>query len=256
MPGTIAWLLLTAGSLLGLLSPNMPQAFPLSYEVHISLSDGAPRNASSRGPNYATYQGFDLKEIIAAIYHVRPSRVELPAAFDDGKLYDFALWLPQDESDEQMDGRIQAAIQSHFHLQIAFELRPVDVYVLTASGGKSHSMKRSPEDFGGSVGSLWLGLGGQRRAEAKDTSGISTKSGASLTGIGVSDETMDDLCGALETALDRLVVNETQLPGRYSFKVEGKPQTTSEFLQELRNQVGLALAPGRRSVRLVVGRPA
>ena len=80
--------------------------------------------------------------------------------------------------------------------------------------------------------------------------------GGSITEIEVSTNTMEDFCLHLEDSLDRLVVDETHLKGRYSFAVrDDSIHSTDEFLQKLREQTGLVLAPDRRNVTMLVVRP-
>jgi uncharacterized protein (TIGR03435 family) len=129
----------------------------------------------------------------------------------------------------------------------------MEVYVLTAPNGKSPSMKSSPEDSHVSTADLSVELteGGKDSGEVS-----SNHPGASITGISVSDMTMAELCRGLEQPLDRLVIDETQLRGRYSFAVRDEGiHTTDEFLRRLHDQLGLVLAPGRRNVVMLVVRP-
>jgi uncharacterized protein (TIGR03435 family) len=217
-------ILLTAGGLFARSPqygrPNFP--FPPSYDVHISPSKSGcanctpgSRGPSSAGPTWSMGQGFDLKTMIATVYKVDRNHVDLPQALDDGKFYDFGLFLPEEETEETMNHLIEEGIKKQFQITMTFETRPMEVYVLTAPNGKSPSLKSSPENPGGGGGGGSMGLccfGNRGKASLQ-------QAGDSITEIEVSTNTMEELCLALEDSLDRLVVDETHLKGRYSFAV-------------------------------------
>jgi uncharacterized protein (TIGR03435 family) len=205
----------------------------------------------------------DFRSLIAIVYEIYPSRIDLPDSLNDGKFYDYALFLPKEETQETMTRLIQGGIEKQFQLTITFETRLMDVYVLTAPNGKGPSMKLSPESSGGVGSSSWLQI--ERNPDVPDPSKVRVLNhhlrtqpldmGASMTGISVDTSTMEEFSHTLERSLDRLVIDETHLTGRYSFSVRGDSHTTDEFLQELRNQVGLVLTPDRQDVRILVVRP-
>jgi len=204
----------------------------------------------------------DFRSLIANVYEIYPSRIDLPDSLNDGKFYDYALFLPKEETQETMTRLIQDGIEKQFQLTITFETRLMDVYVLTAPNGKGPSMKLSPESIGGGGSSSWLQI--ERNPDVPDPSKVRVlnhlrtqplDTGASMTGISVDTSTMEGFSHTLERSLDRLVIDETHLTGRYSFSVRDDSHTTDEFLQELRNRVGLVLTPDRRDVRILDVRP-
>jgi uncharacterized protein (TIGR03435 family) len=79
---------------------------------------------------------------------------------------------------------------------------------------------------------------------------------SSIGGISISNGTMGAFCHTLEQVLDRPVVDETGLAGRYDIALPEDQSGTSEFIERLRTQLGLALTPGRRDVTTLVVRPA
>jgi uncharacterized protein (TIGR03435 family) len=64
---------------------------------------------------------------------------------------------------------------------------------------------------------------------------------------------MADLCSALESHLDRPVIDETGLEGSYDFQVGGE-NDSEHFFQILRDDLGLQMAPGKRDVTMLVVR--
>jgi hypothetical protein len=67
--------------------------------------------------------------------------------------------------------------------------------------------------------------------------------------VSIAEEgTMDDLCSDLETSLDRPVVNETHLEGRYRLHVQTPAGSKANFLTALRERTGLVITPGQRKM--------
>ena len=65
---------------------------------------------------------------------------------------------------------------------------------------------------------------------------------------------MEEFGHTLEQALDRPVLDETGLTGRYDIGLREDLSSTSEFIEQLRMQLGLALTPARRDVPMLVVR--
>jgi uncharacterized protein (TIGR03435 family) len=79
---------------------------------------------------------------------------------------------------------------------------------------------------------------------------------AQWMGMTEFSHSMDDFRRVLEDGLKHPVVDETNLVGDFELKIEGDPQTTDEFLAMLRDQLGLAVTPARRSIEMIVVRPS
>ncbi len=79
--------------------------------------------------------------------------------------------------------------------------------------------------------------------------GISDIRGISLQG------TLDEFCRALEHALDRPVVNETNLQGEYEFNVKAAAHGDNDFLERLHDQFNLSITPAQRRVQVVMLKP-
>ena len=77
---------------------------------------------------------------------------------------------------------------------------------------------------------------------------------ANIRGISL-EGTLDDFCRALEGALDRPVVNETNLKGEYEFNVKAGADGENDFLERLRGQLNLSINPAQRRVQVVVFTP-
>ena len=109
--------------------------FPPSYTLHISPAKDEASGDFSNGI-FHSFRGFTLKVVISQLYEINPIRIHLPPALDDDQLYDFALVLPEPESQESMNNRIRQGIEDHFRVTVEREERLLDVYVVTAPNGK------------------------------------------------------------------------------------------------------------------------
>jgi uncharacterized protein (TIGR03435 family) len=81
----------------------------------------------------------------------------------------------------------------------------------------------------------------------------------SITNIGLGNSTVDEFCQMLERGLDRPVVNETKLDGSFNFEVKAptlalQQMPPYDFVERLRVQLGLVIAPAQRNVETTVYR--
>ena len=182
--------------------------------------------------------------------------------------------MPPGEEDEATIRRhVRAGIEKYFHVTIAPEIRSVEVYILTAVEGKMPLRKSESDTFGSSFGSTWrrfkipdefkLPEGADRtRKAAEEANRRFVESPefrramgmAQLTGMTAFSNSLDVLCRALEEGLHSPVLDETGLTGLYDFSVQGDAQETEEFLNLLRNQLGLVLTSTQRSIEMTIVR--
>jgi uncharacterized protein (TIGR03435 family) len=226
--------------------------FAPSYALHVAISKGEGKSFAS-GDDYMGLQDFLLKDAIRMVYDVNPIRVQLPAALDDGKRYDFALVLPERESREKMNERFQKGLEAYFHLTMRRENRLMDVYVVTADANHKPVMKPPRENGMGSTGSASFGFESVEHEEMQN--GSTPVSLGAMTSVMMAG-TADDFCHDLEEDLDRPVVNETHLQGELEVDVE-EPESRAEgrkndFLERLREKTGLVIAEGQRNVEVLV----
>jgi len=237
---------------------NKPK-FPPSYEVHITSSTTLGTTSMS-APDYWSVGGFDLRSIVAQAYGVDESRVDFRDATAAGKRYDVALVLPQAEGHDAMMGRIQDALKQKFNLKIASEDEAMDVFVVTAPYGPGPKLRPAENSMVGSIGSsgaIFALRKGQEPTPENINNAIERQrasSGITLGSISVSGGTIEGFCKELEKGLDRKVVDETHLTGRYDFNVVRGDRKRDEFFDLLREQLGLALTPEQRDVPMLVVR--
>ena len=192
-----------------------------------------PGTSTTSAGNYWVARGWDLKSMIAETWHVDKSRLDISTSVDAGERYDFAMVLPHPEGRETIYGYVRQAIPDQFHLHIAREVQPKDVYILTAPNGLSPAVKILPKVKHGVFGS---GMG---------------ISDHSLSAHGI---TMEQLCHVLERPSGRLVVDETQVAGRFDVEVQGEGRGRDAQIAMLRDKVGLVLTPGHRDVEMLAVR--
>jgi uncharacterized protein (TIGR03435 family) len=252
----------------GMEKPDVPP----SENVYISESQ-TNGTISSTASDHWVRRGFELKAILAEILGTGPVRVELPAALDEGARYDFVFVPPREEDRETIRRRVRAGIENHFRVSITCEARSTNVYVIRRVEGRTPPETAEDEAFGGASFStsrifavpaefrIPEGPGRTRKAvEEANRQAIQSPEFhqamkmAQLTCLVAVSSSIDDLREALENGLHRPVVDETGLSGVYDFKVQGEPQTTEEFLELMRQQVGLTLEPEQRTVEIVVVR--
>ncbi|HEV2577675.1 MAG TPA: TIGR03435 family protein [Acidobacteriaceae bacterium] len=213
-----------------------------SHTVHIT-----PSTASQRGnfgsDDYWVLQGVTLKEAIEELYDVSSIRSELPATVNTAKRYDFAALLPHPESRAAMKERFKQALLEHFHLSVSHEGRLTNVYVVSLEPGRRPPVERTSE-FGSRSSSVGLSVAGGWGQSVEE---LKPESLEALYSIGERG-TMDELCRDLEGSLDRPVVNETNLEGRYRIEVQLPADPKASFLTMLRERTGLVIRPGQRRI--------
>ena len=251
---------------------------PSSYDLHISATDmrSFTGTASSGGPDYWRRHGFTLRSVIAEVYAVKPSHIDLTSSLDGSKRYDFDLVLPQAEGEETIYRLVRRGIEKQFQVRMALESRDMDVFVLTAPKGaeayelpfqlgggiassSSTFFTTSNTDFGNLTPEAMAKIA-EEREESEEAHSQALASGtpsASVQAVGEisADGNIKEFCDVLEQSLDRLLIDETGLAGRYALKIRADSINPNWNLsQSLASQLGFVLAPERRNVPIVAVR--
>lgn len=228
---------------------------PLSYAVHIAPAKDRLGGGNFGGMDYWSLQGYTVKRLLAEMLEVNPIRIDLPASIDSKARYDFSIVLPKNEDKQAMRDLIRQGAEDYFHLTAIRENRSRDVYVLTASDKKPPAAASDSFAGGGGFSSStgWVEIG--------DSGGLLEDRPHSIDAMdSVSAEgTVDEFCHMLESDLDRPVINETKLDGRFEFHVRGGEAgphelPKSDFVDRLREQLGLVIEPAQRNVETLVYR--
>ena len=244
---------------------------PRAYGVHITpTSKKVLESADTGNDEYWALQGLNLKAALARIFSedeapLPESRIELPAAFDPADRYDFLLVYSPTDRHQDRNRLMQRGIERHFRLSLGFEQRPMDVYVLSAPDGQSVALREVQENGGVGVGfassSFSLASFASEVPSAESApdrmpapeSWRRPPAASSLGRISISNETMKMFCFQLELMLDRPVVDETGLSGRYDAELPAQSGHAS-ITKRVKDELGLALTEDRRDVRVLVAR--
>jgi uncharacterized protein (TIGR03435 family) len=261
--------------------PNVPPSNNVRISPTRRTREEGPSGGS--GPDYWVIEGAPLKPVVARLYDVPETRIEVPASLENER-YDFVLVLPRNENQETINRLMREGIEKHFH--ITEERRSMEVDVLTAPNGiRAHEAHEEDSLF--AFGSLGFMVKAQddplqipdflpanimdlhmvpseepsspeltlrrMKSELLRVARGSTPGGVIINSIG-SSLTMEELCRALEGGLDRPIVDETHLDGTYALNVHSEAVTTREFLRVLSDKLGLVVTPGRREISMLVAR--
>jgi uncharacterized protein (TIGR03435 family) len=248
---------------------------PGTLGAHIAPTKTNPGEGSERGgDDYWALEGFQLKAVLSRVFGSHKAlfpetRIELPSSLDPRERHDFYVVLAPHERREDRNRLMQQGIERHFGVTITRESRPTDVYVLTAPDGQTAAIRDAPQSGGGGIGfsgftfDFALPDGEPPTPESFQSLYPTPESmrnaivaGGLIGGISISNGTMEEFCQTLEQGLDRPVLDETGLDGRYDIQLLGGHVSTNEFLERLRTQLGLHLTPAQREITALVVRPA
>lgn len=235
--------------------PPLQPDFPPSYEVHISPTKTDGTNSYSSDTIWMRL-GFDLKAMIAMVWEKDPSRVNVPAALDNGDRFDFVMLLPRAEDEAAIHRLVRDAIEKQFNVSVVAESRPADVYVMTAIPGKTPP---SAETFGDGFSSFrTFGFnpppGTPNTPEAMKQvveEMMKHPHDIGIASISADGVTMDDFRRLLEHGLGRPVLDETGLTGVYEIEVQSDAANTEAFIRNLSRETGLTLTLATREIEFL-----
>ena len=245
---------------------------PRAYGVHISYTKKKPHEAGDTGTDeYWALQGYDLKAALSRVFGTRDglfpqSRIELPSRFDASQRFDFVLVFAPGQRSADRSGLMQRGIERHFKVTIYLERRMTDVYVLQAPDGQSPAIRDARDDAGGgfSAGSFSFSLPAVddvaptpesfRARFPTEESWRKAMTATAINSISMANGSMDEFCRSLEEALDRPVVNETGLTGRYDIDLHGDREGGGTIFKRVRDELGLTLTADRREVPFIAVR--
>lgn len=229
--------------------------FAPSNALHVSPSQ-KEGSGNYGGDDFRALDGYTVKAAIEDFYDEPASRLVLPASLDIGKRYDFAMVLPAAAGgQDKVKARAQAGFEEYFHVTAQHQERIVDVYVVTAvPGRKPPPIPASDRNRMGGFTSVGAETDVEESedsaAEANVFKPANLRSMHSISMQGTAAE----FCKALEGMLDRPVVNETNLEGEFDLTAQAA-KGGPNFVEAVRDRLGLAIAPERRSVDVLVFTP-
>jgi uncharacterized protein (TIGR03435 family) len=228
--------------------PRIP--FAPSRTVHISRSElQLPQEPviNHAGTTFSAC-GFTLEEIIVRAWEGSRWHVDIPPDLRDGTRFDFLMMLPEPETRATCLGLLRSAIERQFAIQVARETRMRDVYRLTNTNPPGPMLRRYPNaEPGAGFSSVTFSVFTGR---SKGTPMFPLDSGA------VHLVPFRSLVIWFEEILGGQVVDETALPGIYSFELKDRVETREAFIRLLCEEAGLEITRERREIPTLVVRSA
>lgn len=194
---------------------------------------GPPNSRSSY--TWCPYQGklerpnLSLRELIAFAYHVPASRVT--GSIPLNQRYDLLVYVPP-AATEQAFALCQQAIQTGLGLQIRSLRQSIPVWVARVADTNGPGLVRA------SPGQVM----GQQQIQSGE--------------ILMVNQALETLFLELEKTLDRPVIDETGLTGRYNVYLNWDKQDQNSILVALRERLGFALSRETRLVETLLVAPA
>jgi uncharacterized protein (TIGR03435 family) len=187
-----------------LMAPDADPAFDVVTIKPNNSGGSSMQGLFVQGRNFNIRNG-SLADLIGFAYNVHPKQIVNPPDWMDKERYDISGVPDKDgvPNDKQLRVMMQKLLADRFALKFHHEKRDLSAFVLSV--GKTGS-KLTPTQFNGPLPGFGLGPG---------TGGFS---------FNVRNATMPDLTSFLQMlVLDRPVVDQTQLTGRFDFKVTFTP---------------------------------
>jgi uncharacterized protein (TIGR03435 family) len=185
--------------------PPMPADAKPVFEV-ATIKPSAPDEQGHyfivRGGQFVT-ANTTLLDLIKFAYGVQEKQVTNLPDWGSSQKLDFTGKpdIPGTPNPDQLRHMVQQTLAERFQLKMHDEKRDMPAYVLTVAKG-GEKMEKAPADAGALPGLFFRQLG-------------------VLT---VTNATMEDFCHLMQSAvLDRPVVDETELQGRYNFLLKWTP---------------------------------
>jgi uncharacterized protein (TIGR03435 family) len=166
--------------------------------------------------------GVTLKNLVAIAHDMPPVRVIAPAWLADTR-YSINAIAGLDASDS-FRSFLHQELQQRMQLKTHVEVRPFDVFVLTA--GDAPRLERS------AGGKLSMSFG-ERNVQLLDAS-------------------MANLASALQTILGKPVIDETGITGVYTMRFGWEDDRLASVTAVLRDRFGLRLSSGTRDMEALI----
>ena len=196
--------------------------------------------------------GMSLKDYIGMAYGVKPQQIEGPDWLGQAR-FDLAATIPADGSSAQLEQMFQSLLAERFKMTVHREKKEFPVYALGVArgGAKLQESAASPEPVtaekqpevnvaaGGSSAGVGADLGG----------GSSFNLGNNR--LEVKKLAMNDFAEVLTRFVDRAVINETALTGRYDIVLELAPEDYMPVLLRSAVNAGVVLPP--QALRMLDG---
>ena len=214
--GAVAILLLLCGLVL---RAHKPAASSQWKEFSIGPASG---KSVSINPGLVRSEGITLKVALAVAYQIPAVRVIGPPWLAETRYAIHAVVAP--EAPDVFRPLFQQELKKRLRLETHLEVRPFDVFVLTATG--------SPR---------------LDRAKGEEPGAWIHESDAELRGA-----SMERLAAALQSILGKPVIDETGITGSYNLEFGWGEDRVTSVTSEIHDEFGLQLSPGKRDLEALI----
>lgn len=207
---------------------------PPLFQVVIREEEEHAGTMMAMSRNDMTMAGMTLRRLIPRAWQISSCYVANPELLEDGTMYTVVVRVPSSSSISSMYEVLQTAIEASFGITGTFEPRETDVYVMRLSDDGSHRL--TPAE--GDVRSTSWSMDG-------------------FEGIGIP---FSAIVPMVESILDRPVLNETGLEGRFDYRLKfdsgfyqlPREERTATLLEAVREQLGLEVLSEQREIDMLV----
>ena len=192
-----------------------------SQWMHFSIGPASGDSAAIQ-PAQISASGITLKVALAVAYNVPAVRIIGPSWLNDTR-YSIRAMVGLDDEDS-FRSMLEEELRNRLRLETHREVRPFDVFVLSASSAPRLNSSRT-----------------QRvNVTIHEQDAM------------LQDATMRNLASALESILGRPVIDETHIEGSYNLSFGWSEDRVASVTAVLRDQFGLQLSPGQRELEALV----
>jgi uncharacterized protein (TIGR03435 family) len=183
----------------------------------VSVSGFSPGAMEAKGNSFQGW-GLDMKRLASLAYGFQEDRIVVSEPLAKNR-YDILVTTPTGGL-RQSSALLKQALENAFNIRVSSEMRPSEVYVLSAGPAGTKNLRRSEV----SSSRIW-------------------RDGGKLAAV---NSTIGDLAGALGRILGKPVLDETQTETRYDFELQIGDGHFDRVSDALRSQLGITLRPATR----------
>lgn len=221
--------------------PPMPKAATPVFEVatiHPADPDDKGQGFQTRG-SHVRLRNESITSMIMFAYGIHKSQIAGPSWLSEAFNVDGIPDTPGEPDTRQMQHMVQGLLTSRFGLVFHREKRELSIYAITvAKGGAKLGPTSTPD------------------SEISDQTGNGTATSMTMK---FTNNSMDDLALGMQYFLDRPVVNQTALTGRFDFTLTWNPRQAPDtpsgapgLFTAIHDQLGLRIEATKAPVDVLL----
>jgi len=188
-----------------------------------------PSTSSNSGMSSGTGQfralGMTLRSALANAYRIDPSRI-MAGPWADETRYDIQVTTPS-AGQSYLFPLLQQTMEAVFQIKVRRETQERDVLILTIPNGRTSALRETASTGGSSLSSI-----------AGKFSAI--------------NQPIQAITRFLESKLQKIVIDETELAGKYDFIIQYDMSQPEAVVTAIREQFGMELTSARRPIEVLV----